>query len=259
MGTGEWAVQTCSRSKDGLLLHAPSDVLEGCAPGYPTFLDGDDAQFDEDLACIATLGTGGCGMEQPLLAARRALVDHANGPNAGFRRADSVVAIVVMSDEDDCSAEDTSLFDTQSPLGPLNLRCSEHADYLYAVDALVEAVADSVPDPSWLVLAAILGTPLDLVDTGALAAGDFDLQGAGDFAAALADPRMQFVVDGTGEALETCCEDLDRGVAYPGRRLMEAVAWADANAGGGLVQSICTADQTPALIAIARTIQGALR
>ncbi len=78
------------------------------------------------FACIARLDTIGCGFEQPLEAARRAL-DPA-GPNRGFLRADAALALIVMSDEDDCSAvSPEALFDPGSKLlGPLSsFRCSE--------------------------------------------------------------------------------------------------------------------------------------
>jgi hypothetical protein len=80
----------------------------------------------ESFACIAQLGTFGCGFEQPLEAARRAL-DPA-GPNRGFLRDDASLAVIVLSDEDDCSAvSPDALFDPDPKLlGPLgSFRCSE--------------------------------------------------------------------------------------------------------------------------------------
>ena len=48
--------------------------------------------MSSDFACLATLGTGGCGFEQQLKAVRKALTIHADGANAGFVRDDSLLA-----------------------------------------------------------------------------------------------------------------------------------------------------------------------
>lgn len=59
-------------------------------------------------ACHTRIGVGGCGLEQPLEAARRALVVHgaAGGYNAGFLRPNAALAILVLSDEEDGSVRD---------------------------------------------------------------------------------------------------------------------------------------------------------
>jgi hypothetical protein len=78
--------------------------------------------------CIARLGTGGCGMEQPLESARLALTcTEASCTNPGFLREDAILAVVFVGDEDDCSARDTTLFapTRQAELGPVNYRCFE--------------------------------------------------------------------------------------------------------------------------------------
>jgi hypothetical protein len=81
----------------------------------------------EAFACIATAGTSGCGFEQPLEAMRLAL---SRPENAGFVRPDALLAIVLLTDEDDCSAFDDGLFvaSETTPLGPrTNFRCFRHA------------------------------------------------------------------------------------------------------------------------------------
>lgn len=93
-----------------------------CAPDptqYPSFLTFDAANADrdgfrDDFFCYGFLsGRGGCGIEQPLEAAYRALVLHDaretpgnRGPNAGFVRDDAVLAVVVLTDDDDGSVRD---------------------------------------------------------------------------------------------------------------------------------------------------------
>ncbi|HTE51763.1 MAG TPA: hypothetical protein VK698_13005, partial [Kofleriaceae bacterium] len=78
------------------------------------------------FACMAELGVTGCGFEQHLEAMRRALDD--NPDNAGFVRDDALLAIVLIADEDDCSARDPALFDPdRADLGPQqDFRCFEY-------------------------------------------------------------------------------------------------------------------------------------
>jgi hypothetical protein len=54
--------------------------------------------------CLALVGDGGCGIEGQLEGAKRAL-DPSNSENANFLRDDSVLAIIFITDEDDCSVQ----------------------------------------------------------------------------------------------------------------------------------------------------------
>ena len=95
--------------------------------------------FTGDIAdvfsCISSVGEGGCGFEHQLESVLRALgADGAPPPpqNANFLRPDAYLQVVLMTDEDDCSAPpDSDLFDSSSmtisdPLGPLqSYRCNE--------------------------------------------------------------------------------------------------------------------------------------
>lgn len=86
--------------------------------------------IDDTIACVATLGINGCGFEQPLESLWRA-VNGSNPANAGFLREGALLAVHILSDEDDCSVSDTAMFDTtqndiDAPLGPLSsYRCFE--------------------------------------------------------------------------------------------------------------------------------------
>jgi hypothetical protein len=96
------------------------------------------------FTCIAPLGEDGCGFEQSLLAVTHALGGDnfdSNGipqpppENAGFLRSDAALAIVMLTNEDDCSApggamnelfSKTTTSGLSSPLGPGgNFRCNE--------------------------------------------------------------------------------------------------------------------------------------
>lgn len=72
---------------------------------------------------LAHVGDVGCGFEQPLEAMKRALApDHAS--NAGFLRDDANLAVVIVTDEDDCSATGPQFYSGNPELGRLDsYRC----------------------------------------------------------------------------------------------------------------------------------------
>jgi hypothetical protein len=78
----------------------------------------------EAFTSISSLGGTGCGIEQPLQAAVRAL--DGNPANAGFLRDDASLAVIVLASEDDCSlARSALLGPDMNTLGPLvSFRCT---------------------------------------------------------------------------------------------------------------------------------------
>jgi len=90
---------------------------------------------DSDVAgkfdCIANVGTGGPDFEMQLYATKLALTRTDNGP---FVRDDALLAIVILSDEDDCSVEDNQAFtvadDTCKPAPPEMLPVSHYIGFL---------------------------------------------------------------------------------------------------------------------------------
>jgi len=76
------------------------------------------------FSAVASLGAAGCGFEQPLEAAKRAL--NGNPSNPGFLRPTANLALVFVTDEDDCSlAHSTMLGNDEATLGPLqSFRCT---------------------------------------------------------------------------------------------------------------------------------------
>lgn len=76
------------------------------------------------FSAFASVGAQGCGFEQPLEAAKVALDN--NAANAGFLRPTANLAVIFVTDEDDCSVAQTELMsgDTAT-LGPLqSFRCT---------------------------------------------------------------------------------------------------------------------------------------
>ena len=89
--------------------------------------------ISDAFTCIAQLGDQGCGFEGQLKAVRWAL-DPNNVPdgNQGFLRPEAYLAVILITNEDDCSVpDDSTLIDpTQTlmsdPLGPFwSFRCNE--------------------------------------------------------------------------------------------------------------------------------------
>jgi hypothetical protein len=80
--------------------------------------------LDAAFSAIASVGVNGCGFEQHLEAAKRALDN--NPSNAGFLRPNAYLALVFLQDEDDCSmAHSTLLGNDTGTLGPLqSFRCN---------------------------------------------------------------------------------------------------------------------------------------
>lgn len=126
---GSCTSYTCDASacatEDGSDVGLVADPATGC-PRCRNFAGDPDDVF----RVLASPGTFGCGFEQPLEAMYRAL-DGSVPQNAGFLRPGAVLAVMFITDEDDCSASSNELFDTSqtdmySTLGPLtSYRCFE--------------------------------------------------------------------------------------------------------------------------------------
>lgn len=63
-----------------------------------------DTGPEKALRCMGLVGDGGCGIESPLEALKRALDGH-RSENSGFLRPDALLAVLVITDEDDCSVQ----------------------------------------------------------------------------------------------------------------------------------------------------------
>jgi hypothetical protein len=145
LGAGDGSISGCDASGGdrGIFQSAPGGGCRatGLAAGA-TYISnvGGVANYTGDLAnvftCIAALGESGCGFERQFGAITRALgVDGRAAPaeNQGFLRPDAMLAVVMITNEDDCSAlPGAALYDTTanrdmaSQLGPpANFRCNE--------------------------------------------------------------------------------------------------------------------------------------
>ena len=223
-------------------------TVGSCAASFEPYASYDvestDAPIWEQFGCVANLGTNGCGIEQPLESALMALTSQAeNGrPNHGFLREDSLLAVVFVTDEDDCSVRDANLLDSgNGSLGPhteMNQRCVRHRDLLHPVDRYIDALRDLRPNPDTLVVATIGGVPDDW---------------SADPSLARLEGLIQENPANDGGFEPSCTSDF--GWAVPPLRLVELT---NAFGDNGVVQSICSSDWTPALQAIAAKIQALL-
>lgn len=196
VGTGPFEEGGCVASgDDGRLRRGLDDTCVVTADRYLSDrFDGGararnyDGQLADAFGCMAALGGGGCGFSQPLESLRRAL-DQPD--NAGFLRDDAALAVVVVSDRDDCSARDAAVFDpaedTPAQLGPYDgFRCFTHgvvcepddprgtpddgtevtfanceprsdSRYLAAPAEFLEVLREHKPDPADLTLSLLAG------------------------------------------------------------------------------------------------------
>lgn len=251
VGTGGHVVQTCdnpSVGDDGQLLHAGNTRLDDCEESYPSYLEGPDDGMADAFTCVATLGTGGCGFEQQLESVRRALVDRRDDTNAGFLRDDTALAIVMVTDEDDCSAADDSIFDPlRDDLGIMNLRCHRYPELVTPTDTFVDALLALRDNPQRLTVAAITGVPRDLL------VGAGPVFEAAELDAILDAPAMQFVVQ--GERLAPSCDVAGLGEAVPPRRIVQVLRDIAAESpGSAFLGSICSPDWTDTVEGLAGSI-----
>jgi len=192
LGAGPYSVGNCVAGGDGAELQssprrdceAPQDAFISDVANYDgTRTRNYSGDLTETFACIAELGTEGCELSQPLAAARRAL-DGSVATNAGFLRDDAFLQIVFITDQDDCSAKDTTLFDPNATeLGPLTpFRCFEYgvvcdpdlprvagqridcqprdgSAYFGSLQEEADFLRSLKDDPNMVLVAAVIGNP----------------------------------------------------------------------------------------------------
>jgi hypothetical protein len=106
-------------------LDPNSTFLSSLSNGTINNFQGDISQA---FACIADVGDRGCGYEHQLQATRVALYESITPENKGFLRENALLAIILLTDEDDCSAPmDTTLFvdDASFPGTSASFRCAQ--------------------------------------------------------------------------------------------------------------------------------------
>jgi len=226
------------------------------------------------FGCVAKLGKNGCGLEQQLESALKALTPPdsptkftsmtngngtainptgVSGVNGKFLREDAILAVVFVTDEEDCSIPDSSnaIFDAASTSipGEINVRCGlpENQRYLHDVQKRYVAGLKALKPMAYqdrLIVASIVGIPVkENLGGGAVHTGTAAID------MILARPDMQFKVQrnmagNADEPVPTCISAKGDGSAAPARRFLELTKQFGEN---GVVTSVCEDDYTPAL------------
>jgi len=145
MGAGDGSIAGCNATggNQGIFQYtAQGSCTNSNLQQGATFISnvGGQANYTGNLAdvftCIAALGEGGCGFEHQFASVLRALgADGQAAPaeNAMFLRPEAYLVVILITNEDDCSAAPgVPLFDTSANLNmasqlgpPANFRCNE--------------------------------------------------------------------------------------------------------------------------------------
>jgi hypothetical protein len=88
--------------------------------------------IEDAFACAAVIGDHGCGLEQPLESMHRAL-DGEHAENGGFLRDDAMLLVVFLSDEDDGSLIDPTIYDPDTSPTPARLFVDNDLAFQYGV------------------------------------------------------------------------------------------------------------------------------
>jgi hypothetical protein len=304
LGTGEFNNQGCeAQGDDGRLIDETGTVPgpmgstmapPGCntmgygagesfvsfiPPDDEAALDAEAAAFAQSVGCVALVGAGGCGFEQQLESPLKAVTPSSsetlfaggttgNGDVNAFVREDSLLAVLLVTDEEDCSAQDYNIFkrdlgaDAPYPLPNGNIEYHNIHCYigdapekaLHPVQRYIDGFTALRPNPALLVFAGIVGLP-DGYD-------DADSNGRVRFEDILADPSMKYeAFKGPSDPvyrLKPSCSAGDDGDAAPPVRIVQVAQGLDAAGAAVTLKSICADDYAPALDAIITKIADAL-
>jgi hypothetical protein len=254
----------CPDNPSGILEYRDFETDNGPCLSYEEREAIDDArlaQVTSGLLCTEGLGAGGCGFEQPLEAALRALTIQTlpGGPNEGFLREQAMLLILFITDEDDCSVDlsypgSASIFDAPAPSGePDFFQCYRHPEMLYPVERYVEKFNNIKGRPWQFMIGLVIGVPPDRPEC---------LGAESDLDACLASGAMQVSQDpDQPDRPLLSCESASTGAsAYPPRRLVEfAREMAEAGESEDVaVASICGRDFLPVIAPLARKLSEVL-
>jgi hypothetical protein len=297
MGAGDGSISSCDATggKNGIFQYTARGTCTATnLQAGATYISniGGVANYTGNVAdvfsCIAALGESGCGFEHQFAAILRALGADGQAPpaeNQGFLRPEAYLAIVMLTNEDDCSdVAGAHFFDTNtnfniaSQLGPPgNFRCNEFGHL--CDDGRGNMVRPSRLAPNNDVASMVTYPSCTSNETGQYLRGVADT--ANRIKALKADPSQVAVISiqgpagpytvtwrnpGTSDnscgavacpwpAIAHSCTAGDGSFADPSVRTTEFV---QAFGGNGLVLPICTDDLAPSLDRAAMLINSLL-
>ena len=207
-------------------------------------------------ACLVQQGTYGCGVEQQLEASVRSLET-----NPHFLSKDHALAVIIVTDEEDCSIRDQSLFSTEEWTSGashlLNVACNYppiNNTYLFDADRYRDTFVSLKGGESGVVFAAIVGVP---PASDARCEGDGEqIQGCLNHTDMQIDIALFETMDGYEYThLKPACTRTQGAAeitaARPGRRYVEVAELFGKN---GYISSICNSNWSPAMTRIAEII-----
>lgn len=210
------------------------------------------------LGCMTQLGAKGCGFNHPLAAAVAALGPNAPVENSGFLRPEAVLAVVVISNRDDCSAPpNAELFDPASRSitdrwGPLHpFRCSEFGHLCSGAPpprASTELINCAPNNAGPLLPVPDLVSQMKALKSDPMKVLAFGLSGPPS------PYRIRTLESGETELLASCT-NLNLVVGYPAVRTQ---AWIDAFGGNGSFLPVCGVSLEPAITKFAMDVSRVL-
>jgi hypothetical protein len=258
--TAEWTCQ-------GGVCQAPSGTMgdvscPGIGSSYAEVLPGQtNAQLALQTACLGQVGQDGCGYEQQLEASVLGLEKHPD-----FMRADYLLAVLVVSDEEDCSVKNAGLWTSDSFLDQdlNNVSCnyppSNEQNFLFPTNEYAQRLRALKKDENAVVFAAIVGVPKD-DESGCQGKGS-EIDDCLDSPAMQLDVKIDGFTDERGKKYThfatACIRDDDQNVpgmeteARPGRRYVQVAQDFGDN---GYIYSICNPDWSPAMKDFADSIR----
>jgi hypothetical protein len=197
MGVGPYATGHCSYHGDAgeLQISAKCDQPAGGVSFIQQIGStlNVSSPIEQVVGCaVRNIGEDGCGFEQPLEAMRAAL----DGANPKFLRPEAALAVIILSNEDDCSAQSTSLYDpadqtlgsyssyrcfrygvlcdgVQPPLAPTVLsNCTPAKSWLHPVKTRYADFLVQLKPEGWVSLLVLAAPPTAIVEVITDVTGD---------------------------------------------------------------------------------------
>jgi len=297
MGAGDGSIASCDATggKNGIFQYTARGTCTATnLQAGATFISNiaGTANYTGNIAdvfsCIAALGSTGCGFEHQFAAILRALgADGRPAPaeNQGFLRPDAYLAIIMLTNEDDCSeGQGVPLFDTSantniaSQLGPpANFRCNEFGHMCDSGSGTYAHPSRSAPNSDVTAMVTYPGCRSNDQEGYLLSVADV----ANRIKALKSDPGQVAVVSIQGPStpytvtwkapstsdtscgaascpwpvIAHSCTASDSSFADPGVRTAEFVQAFGAN---GMVLPICSDNYGPSMDRVASLIKGML-
>jgi hypothetical protein len=217
------------------------------------------AEIARQFGCIAELGVNGCGFEQQLESTWKALAPSTDlsfsrgsggqgapaGANAGFVRDDAILAVILVTDEEDCSSPDASadIVYSVADNNIANVLCTRNPDKLHPAQRYIDGLKSlkSAAYQDRIIFAGIVGVPVAANTRGMSL----------DQILALPDMQIEEQIEPGTTARKVprpaCIASQNAGSAAPARRIVEVAKGFGTN---GVITSICEDDYAGALNAV---------